>query len=294
MLLFYYRFVCDVEHCSILFVDLLDQGGSSICFQCSLNKTMISKVQGLPFLSIIIWLKESQKNVCCIMSIMKKQAEEEEQNYQKDEKYKKPGLCEFLQKGEKCEKGDTCSFSHGYRSEKQCIFWPKGECEKGDACFFSHGRDEAGGTRLLLYPFKFKEDLKLCRFDRLKGCEDRVQCPWVHAPPGECRHWLWGPEECRKAPLTSTRLRMRCTGKHNMNMMELYLKDLEWKKKKSQENEVKARRKRSRSVSGEKRNNNNSVSPQKKGGRRRSRSAPQQSIALEEKQRRLDMGRKPN
>jgi hypothetical protein len=85
---------------------------------------------------------------------------------------------------------------------------------------------------------------------------------------------------------------MQCTGKHKMNMMELYLKDLEWKKK-SRENEVKARRKRSRSVSGEKRNNN-SVSPQKKGGRRRSRSAPQQSIALEEKQRRLDMGRKPN
>jgi hypothetical protein len=77
-----------------------------------------------------------------------------------------------------------------------------------------------------------------------------------------------------------------------MDMMELYLKDLEWKKK-SRENEVKARRKRSRSVSGEKRNNN-SVSPQKKGGRRRSRSAPQQSIALEEKQRRLDMGGKPN
>lgn len=225
------------------------------------------------------------------MSIMKKQAEEEEQNYQKDEKYKKPGLCEFWQKGEKCEKGNTCSFSHGYRSQKQCRFWSQGQCCRGDACLFSHGI-EAGGTQLLLYPPKFQKGLKLCRFDRLKGCEDRVRCPWVHAPPGECRHWLWGPEECRKAPLTSTLLRMRCTGKHNMDMMELYLKDLEWKKK-SRENEVKARRKRSRSVSGEKRNNN-SVSPQKKGGRRRSRSAPQQSIALEEKQRRLDMGRKPN
>ena len=291
MLLFYYRFVCDVEHCLILFVDFLDQGGSSICFQCSLNKTMISKVLGLPFLSII-WLKETQKNVHCIMSIMKKQAEEEEQNYQKDDKYRKPGLCEFWQKGEKCEKGDTCSFSHGYRSQKQCTFWPQGECCRGDACFFSHGIG-AGGTQLLLYPFKFKKCLKLCRFDRLKGCDDRVRCPWVHAPPGECRHWLWGPEECRRAPLTSNRLRKRCTGKHHMNMMELYLKDLEWKKKQSQENEVKASRKRSRSVSGEKRNNN-SVSPQKKGGRRRSRSAPQQSIALEEKQRRLDMGRKPN
>ena len=61
MLLFYYRFVCEVWNCSILFVDLLDQGGSSICFQCSLNKTMISKVLGLPFL-FIIWLKETQKN----------------------------------------------------------------------------------------------------------------------------------------------------------------------------------------------------------------------------------------
>ena len=227
------------------------------------------------------------------MSIMKKQAEEEEQNYQKDEKYKKPGLCKFLQKGEKCKKGDTCSFSHGYKSQKRCTFWPNGECERGDACLYSHDT-EAGGTQLL-YPPKFQKGLKLCKFDRFGGCGDRVRCPWVHAPPGECRNWLWGPKECRKAPPTTTPLQMRCTGKHEMHMMDLYLKDLEWKKQ-SQENEVKeARRgKRSRSVSGEKMNNN-SVSPQKTGGRRRSRSATRQSIALEEKQqRRLDMGRKPN
>ena len=239
---------------------------------------------------------------------MKKKAEEEEQHYYKkaEKKYKKPGLCkEFWEKGKKCEKGDTCSFSHGYRGQKKCIFWPQGKCNRGDACIYSHDL-EAGGTPELLYPPKYQKKLRLCKYDRFAGgCNDPVKCEFVHAPAGECRHWMWG--QCEKSSQKSTSIQMHCTGSHMMNMMELYLEDRKWKKskqmiqqvvtqkeeekKREEENEVKARRrKRSRSVSEEKRNNNNSVSPlplrgnNKKGGRR-SRSAPQQ---------RLDMGRKPN
>ena len=254
------------------------------------------------------WLKPRQtKNIHCIMSIMKKKAEEENQHYKKvEKKYKKPGLCkDFSQNGKKCDKGDTCSFSHGYRDQKKCTFWPQGKCNRGDACLYSHDL-EAGGTPELLYPPKFREVFKLCKYYRFGGgCNDPVKCEFVHTPPGECRHWQWG--QCEKSTQKSTSIPMRCTGSHIMNMMELYLEDRrEWKKskqmiqqvvtqkeeekKREEENEVKARRrKRSRSVSEEKKNNK-SVSPlplrgnNKKGGRR-SRSAPQQ---------RLDMGRKPN
>jgi hypothetical protein len=247
--------------------------------------------------------KKEEEDIHCTMS--KKKAEEEEQHYyKKKEKYKKPGLCEdFRQKSKKCEKGDTCSFSHGYRDQKkQCKFWPQGRCNRGDACLYSHGL-EAGGTQELQYPPKFLKELKLCRYDQF-GCNDPVKCEFVHAPPGECKHWLWG--QCEKFPQKSSSIQKHCTGSHIMNIMELYLEDQEWKKSKQMipqvvtqkeeekkregENEVKARiKKRSRSVSEEKRNNN-SVSPlplrgnNEKGGRR-SRSAPQQ---------RLDMGRKPN
>jgi len=67
-----------------------------------------------------------------------------------DKKSKVP--CKFNQMGRRCHKGAACEFSHDpadlqprplmLKSEKECIFFVKGQCTRGAACPFAHGEEE--------------------------------------------------------------------------------------------------------------------------------------------------------
>ena len=118
--------------------------------------------------------------------------------------YTKNGLCKKFIHG-KCQRGDTCPYSHDEKKMKPCHHFLNNSCTKGEDCDFSHTKDRMPPCRYLMYYGEctkegclFKHVLKPCR-DYDKGfCKFGDQCPLTHVPKKVCRDYLYG--FCPKGP----------------------------------------------------------------------------------------------